>query len=111
MDKRTKDEMLETLQLFGVMEKDREACLQDLISEFNDYRRRERQSEMERKEIEARLRKPNIPTTRFSAEVIIRTRNALKDAASGNRDFTMTDLDLVCDMLDELVKFNHNYNS
>lgn len=107
MDQRAKDEMLVTLQLFGVMEKDREACLQDLIADFNDYQRRKRQSEIERREIEARLREPNnIPKTRFSTEVIIRTRNALKDDAAGNRDCTMTDLDLACDMLDELARFN-----
>lgn len=47
-----------------------------------------------------------VPASRFSPEIIRRTRRALKDDAAGNRECTMTDLDLACDMLDEMTKFN-----
>jgi hypothetical protein len=43
-----------------------------------------------------------VPASRFSPEVIRRTRKALKNDAAGNRGCTMTDLDLACDMLDEM---------
>lgn len=46
-----------------------------------------------------------VPRSRFSVEVIRRTRKALKDDAAGNRSCTMTDLDLACDMLDEMTKY------
>ncbi len=46
-----------------------------------------------------------VPVSRFSPEVIRSIRKALKDDAAGNRDCTMTDLDLACDMLDELLQF------
>ena len=48
--------MLETLKLFGVKAKDREACLQDLASAFHSYRMRMRRMEEERREIEESLR-------------------------------------------------------
>lgn len=47
-----------------------------------------------------------VPASRFSPEVIRRTRKAIKDDAAGNRACTMTDLDLACDMLDEMTKLN-----
>jgi hypothetical protein len=47
----------------------------------------------------------DIHAPRFSTEAILRTRRALKDDAAGNVPCTMTDLDLACDMLDELIKF------
>ena len=63
LDKRAEDEMLETLKLFGVRAKDRQACLQDLSEAFDDYRRRMRRMEMERREIESNIRKPNANLT------------------------------------------------
>jgi hypothetical protein len=45
-------------------------------------------------------------STRFSADIIRRTRKALKNDAAGNDRCTMTDLDLACDMLDELERLN-----
>ena len=40
----------------------------------------------------------------MNLETIKAVRSALKNDAAGNRICTMTDLDLACDMLDELAR-------
>lgn len=46
----------------------------------------------------------------YSRETILEIRKALKDDAAGNKDCTMTDLDMACDMLGELLSIKHLEN-
>jgi hypothetical protein len=47
---------------------------------------------------------------KFSIKAIKEIRKALKDESAGNSQCTMTDLDLACDMLDELVLIKNEIN-
>lgn len=46
-------------------------------------------------------------TKNFSKEIILQVRESLRNDSAGNKQSTMTDLDLACDMLSELMSMKH----
>lgn len=60
MDRRAKDEVLETLKIHGVESSDRESCLQDITEAFNSYRLRSRALTKKRRKIEAGIRAEDV---------------------------------------------------
>lgn len=71
MDKRAKDEILETLKLYKVKAGDREECMEYLICAFNAFRRRSYARSKLRREIEAEIRNTPVKCVGSEDEYII----------------------------------------